>query len=102
MRRKKFRIKKENKMRDQEVYKLFKRLEQPVMGLQRNEEDVARQIISLRIQLNAIISTFRLILPLKWLYSVYYKIEWKKYSRQIKQRQRLIQKHIKEQKKKEK
>jgi hypothetical protein len=100
MRKKKFRIKKENKMRDSEMYRLLERVERPVVRLQRNEEEVSRQIISLRIQLNAIINTFRLILPLRWLYSFFYKMEWKKYSRQMKQRQRLIQKHIKKQKRK--
>ena len=84
-------------MRDSEIYKLFKHLEKPVMGLQRNEEEVTRQIISLRIQLNVIIRVFKVLLPLKYLYDFFYKLEWKQYSRQLMQKQKIMAKFKKEQ-----
>lgn len=85
-------------MRDAEIYKLLRKFEKPIMSLQRNEEEVSRQIISLRIQLNAIICVFKIILPLKWIYSFFYMLEWKKYSRQLRQKQKIIEKFTKEQK----
>ena len=103
MRRKRIKLKKkeESKMRDGKVYELLRQLERPVISLQRNEDEISRQIVSLRIQLNAIMRTFKLILPLGWIYSFFYKLEWKIYSRQMKQRQKIMEKYAKKQKEKE-
>ena len=86
-------------MRESELYRTFANIEKNIKNLSQRKKNEENEVISLRLQVNALIRIIKIFFPIKWLFSFYYDLEFKKYRREMVQRYKEMMKMQKEMKK---